>query len=387
MRAAPTPSLSSRAQSQRGISLIEMMVGVAIGILCVLVILQLLTAWESRKRTATSGSGAQMSGTLAQFTLDRDLRLAGYGFGTATNDVMGCTVGAFNTERSAGNSFNFALRPVQITKGADDGPDEIRVLYGNSAYFVASQPVTGAAAITKTLKSREGFNLGDRVLMTGNTPMNCELLEVTGYSIADTFTIEHEAGKTYIGAGGVAKNSTMNKVGGTGTLFTKGRVFNLGPSPVLSVWKANPLTGTLSRFNWLNEDDTGAVEVSSDVVSLKAQYGIDANANGMVEVGEWTDTTTAATDWTKVLAVRFAILVRSKQFERPVTNGGVSTAVTPTAPTWANGAFVLKNVDQTADSGSSAIAGAAAANNWRNYRYRVYEGIVPLRNMIWGTAP
>ena len=26
-------------------------------------------------------------------------------------------------------------------------------------------------------------------------------------------------------------------------------------------------------------------------------------------------------------------------------------------------------------------------NNWRYYRYRVYERTVPVRNMVWGTAP
>ena len=27
------------------------------------------------------------------------------------------------------------------------------------------------------------------------------------------------------------------------------------------------------------------------------------------------------------------------------------------------------------------------ANNWRHYRYRVFERVIPLRNVIWGTAP
>jgi type IV pilus assembly protein PilW len=25
------------------------------------------------------------------------------------------------------------------------------------------------------------------------------------------------------------------------------------------------------------------------------------------------------------------------------------------------------------------------ANNWRHYRYRVYETVIPLRNMLWGS--
>jgi type IV pilus assembly protein PilW len=47
----------------------------------------------------------------------------------------------------------------------------------------------------------------------------------------------------------------------------------------------------------------------------------------------------------------------------------------------------MLNLDNTADSGASGVDGDTAANNWRNYRYRVYDTVVPLRNMIWGTAP
>ncbi|RZL86640.1 MAG: hypothetical protein EOP76_19985, partial [Variovorax sp.] len=186
------------ARRQRGISLIEMLVGLVIGIVCVLIILQVLSIWEARKRTTSSGNDAQISGTLGLYTIDRDLRLGGYGFGVAAADVMGCSVNAYNSARSPA-VFQFNLQPVTITKGADDGPDEIRALYGNSAFFVSSQPLTASDAETKTLKSREGFQPGDRLLVTGNsgTGVACALVEVTGLALADTTTLEHQAAKTY----------------------------------------------------------------------------------------------------------------------------------------------------------------------------------------------
>lgn len=372
------------ARRQRGISLIEMLVGLVIGIVCVLIILQVLSLWEARKRTTSSGNDAQISGTLGLYTIDRDLRLGGYGFGVAAADVMGCAVNAYNSARSPA-VFQFNLQPVTITKGADDGPDEIRALYGNSALFVSSQPLTGSAAEAKTLKSREGFQPGDRLLVTGNSPVVCALVEVTGFALADTTTLEHQAAKTYSTPTG-PKTSTMNAAGGTGTTFSTGRVFNLGPAPVESVWRVNTVAGTLTRYNRMAEESTSAVEVASDVVTLKAQYGVDTNGNGEIASTEWTDA--APVDWTRVLAVRFAVLVRSRQYERATTSG-TPTPVTVAAPAWSAGAFVMKNVDGTSDSGGSVanITGDPAVNNWRNYRYRVYESVVPLRNMIWGTAP
>jgi len=58
--------------------------------------------------------------------------------------------------------------------------------------------------------------------------------------------------------------------------------------------------------------------------------------------------------------------------------------VTPNVPTYFaySGAkpFVMTNVDGTPDTNLPADP-----NNWRYYRYRVYERVIPLRNLLWGT--
>jgi hypothetical protein len=46
-----------------------------------------------------------------------------------------------------------------------------------------------------------------------------------------------------------------------------------------------------------------------------------------------------------------------------------------------NRKFLMTNVDGSADSYSDTDANP---NNWRYYRYRVYERVIPLRNMLWG---
>ena len=88
-----------------------------------------------------------------------------------------------------------------------------------------------------------------------------------------------------------------------------------------------------------------------------------------------------------MLAIRVAVLVRSRQFERgdPAVS---AVAVTPTAarPTYFGSTppaknFEMLNVDGSGDSYTNADA---VPNNWRFYRYRVYERVIPLRNMLWG---
>ena len=40
----------------------------------------------------------------------------------------------------------------------------------------------------------------------------------------------------------------------------------------------------------------------------------------------------------------------------------------------------MRNVDGSADSFGPAVPDP---NNWRYYRYRVYERVIPLRNRLW----
>jgi type IV pilus assembly protein PilW len=59
-------------------------------------------------------------------------------------------------------------------------------------------------------------------------------------------------------------------------------------------------------------------EVMDGVVNLQARYGTDGSdgtpADGLIADTEWQ--TAAPTDWSKLLAVRVALLTRSQQFEK-----------------------------------------------------------------------
>src|SRR5664280_263637 len=127
-----SPSL----RPSRGVTLIEILVGIAIGLIGMLVMFQTITVWDARTRVSTSSGDAQIAGSLAMFNLERDLRLSGMGFGTAGSAELGCVVNAHDNAASAGGS-NFVLRPVNIVPGGDATavPDTIEVLYGDSPFF------------------------------------------------------------------------------------------------------------------------------------------------------------------------------------------------------------------------------------------------------------
>ena len=377
--------ISIRLPNRRfaGFSLIELLVGIAISLIGILVMFRMVSLWDLHSRTTVSGSDAQTAGTLAVFGLERDIKPAGMGFGSAAMPAMGCIVQA--NDSVSGGPFNFPLVPVSITVGAGGTPDQISVLYGDSSFYVSEEPLQGATAVTKTLRRRGGFRPGDLAVVAGNpvagvaASANCALVEITGDLNVDNKTVDHTpAPANYLNFYSAAMQPVRyNAAGGVGAGFVAGSMYSLGPIPQLAVWQ---IWGgkTLRRTERIHSD-TPAFDVAENVINLKAQYGVDADGNGRITdaPNEWT--TVAPVDWTRVLAIRVAVLVRSKQFERSPDGDPAAppVGVTTNAPTWAGGIFAMTNVDGT-------IGPTPDPNNWRFYRYRVYEKVIPLRNMIWG---
>lgn len=389
--------------AQAGLSLVEIMVGVLIGMIGIVVIFQMLATSESRKRTVSAGSDVQVSGIIGLTSLERDVREAGYGFSSAGYDtgitpLMGCMVNAYDSGRTAPATpaFTYRLTPIQIIQGAGAASDSIIVLRGNGNTFPAAHVFTESTDTSKKTRGRAGISPRDYVLIGRTTPtLDCMTAEITDVSDADALTIRHNQGSynytVYLPDGSTSVESRIARHNNIAppTAFTAGYIFNLGNGPRRNIWTV--LNGKLQVTNdllYLDIDGTvgnDPVEIADNIISLQAQYGIDANNNGRIEAGEWT-TTDPATEvqWANVLAVRVGMLVRSAQFERqpnPADPTNPLNHVTTTVPSWVGGQFVITNLD---DSDSSTKP-ADPANHWKNYRYRVNETLIPLRNILWGS--
>jgi len=122
-----------RRATNSGFSLIELMVGLAVGLVCTLAITQILLSSEGQKRSTTSGSDAQVNGVLAIDSLRNAIQEAGYGFSSMAA-IVGCPlVARYNNAAIAGFPAN--LVPVLITDGANGAPDTIRVLKSTKNTF------------------------------------------------------------------------------------------------------------------------------------------------------------------------------------------------------------------------------------------------------------
>lgn len=385
---------SPRRRRQLGLSLVEVLVGVGIGVIGALAIFQTAAIWNRHMQTTSAGGDAQVAGALALFNIERDFKQAGHGFGQAPAPVMGCLVQATDVTRSP-PAFSFPLRPIDIGVGPAGSPDTLNVLYGNSSFFVEGQDFLSSTPTSKTLRRRGGFRLGDLVVVAdagaGPGTANCRLAEITSDTNPDLLTVDHANTSYTPFYGGGAKPSRFNPAAGLDFAYVGGQLFNLGPQPQLISWRVGTGGSTLQRGEELF--NVAADPVADGVVNLKAEYGFDADDNTRIDPSEWHDTLPATSDWKRVLAIRVALLVRSRQFERSGdSSASAPAAVTAAAPTYFGTPtsapsictvtpcpFTMTNLDGS--PGGTDVVGSP--NNWRYYRYRVYERVIPLKNMLW----
>jgi len=352
---------------QHGFTLIEIMVGLVIGMIGVVVIMQILETAERQKRTTASGTDAQVNGTIALYTLERDIRLAGYGL--ASVNLLNCSINAYNSARNP-NLFSFQAAPVVINPAGipagDAGSDVLQIVYGNSAGVVEADTLaTNSTFPTYGMNNVAALSASEFILFT-ETARQCWLGQITAVNSPNITTAANQ----------------WNPVGGPGVIYSnQARLFNAGRQPRVLIYAVR--NGRLTQCDVLNSPCSDAaqtangavwVETSQGIVGLTAAYGRDTGAasiSARATIPDTWDQTAPAADatdnpanacaWARIPAVSVALLARSSQFE--------ATAVTTAAPQWRVGG-----------GGTFTVAGLP---DWQNYRYKVFQTVVPVRNILW----
>ena len=369
--------------TSRGVSLIEILVGIVIGLIGMLVIFQTISAWDARTRVSTSSGDAQIAGSLAMFNLERDLRLAGMGFGTAGAAGAGLHRQRLRQQRERWRREFHAPTGQHRRRRPDGRARHHRGVLRQLAFLRASCssfPAPPRNQLTAA-PSKYGFKRGDVAVIT-DTANNCRLLQITDDPVGDDYTLVFATGNYTDFYTNALTPVRWNSAAASMPAISAGNLYNLGPAPRDDLWSVDP--DHRRRLRYVNSmDATNPAQffgVAEGVIDLKAQYGYDADGDKQITDAEWTKV--PPVDWTRVRAIRVALLVRGRDYAAP-------PASDPEAPNFISaqrrrtlterGTSPMKNVDGTPDSDVRP-----SPNNWRYYRYRVYEKVIPLRNMIWG---
>lgn len=373
--------------TSRGFTLVELMVGLVLGMLTVLVITEVTSLAEGKKRTVSSGSDAQVNGALSLYTLQRDIQMAGYG-AVGNLEALGCPVkGSFKDPAAAAGTaaiaFSPTLAPVVIRDGANGAPDEITVLQSRKANFSAPLLVTkdhAKAGNSFTVKSTFGVAAGDLMIAvpaggTWNANNWCSVFSVTDDGAATPTETTLDSHHVPHVAGGTSKWNSGSVFPDSGYL-DKSYLLNMG-SLSFNTYSVNAAAQSLDVTARTAEAVSATESLYPQIVNMQAMYGKAAAGTGQVSSYDTVAPTTAA-DWQNVLAIRIAVVARSTQYEKE--------AVTSKAPSWDVGPNSTVSGATTCGTSKCVELKISHVPDWEHYRYKVYDTIVPLRNMLWNSA-
>lgn len=358
------PNSRRPPSGQAGFTLVEIMVGLAIGMLATVVIIQVISVFEAQRRTTTGSADAQTNGGIALYAIGRELQMAGYPLMPATNSALECATLAVNGAADTTPATKFArLSPVSITDnvagtGVNASPsDTITIRYGSSAMGGVPARITAVVTSAATVETSLGCAVGDISLIVNAS--TCAMSSASAVdAAAKTVTLTNAPAAADVGA-------------------------NLA---CMGIW--NEVTFAVNNGNL----ERNGVPSVAGVVNLQAQYGISAAANSN-QVIQWVNAsgatwaTPTVANRNRIKAVRIAVVARNAKIEPSAVTAACSstTDATPTGLcAWdATSALPSPVVAPFVASPAPAIDLSAGDADWLRYRYRVFETIIPLRNMIW----
>ena len=397
------------AACQEGGGLVELLVAVVIASIMSVAIFAAIARSEGLKRTTTSVNDINQTGAILAYQLDKLLRSAGSGFSYGTLDgedwqlSYGCQIdaglagagtilpfpGAMHAPFSSVNSELsgvYRLAPLVIANDAitpnvsGQPTDALIVMKGNGGSAevptqFGSRPQADRLNVTNTI----GFKANDLVLVVDQDgaagPASCMIEQVASTFASDgTATVLPLGGDYYANPIGTADLTAIASKGGVVDL---GNTTTNPPSfQIIGIGDNNVLYGyDLLR---LGNPDKPPQALANGVFELHALYGIDSNADGKVDTwvkpaagGSYDFKTlengsaASRANLQKIKAVRLGLIMRSSLPEKA------------TVPPATSGPLALFS-----DLGAELAYTRALTGTEQNYRYRIVEVTIPLRNAM-----
>lgn len=379
--------LHSRIGSrERGFGLVEIMVGVTIGLLALLIVYQVLGLAEGYRRSTTAGGDAQSSGMISSFVLANDIANGGHTISESGQELASCpNTGVFAT--------TWRPIPVLITDGGCDACSDSFALFGGmnrrlvSSLDIMADYNPGGVV---TVQSPMGFHrthpteAPHMFVMVDTVAGNCEVRSVSPWPLAGGPLHHPTTGAGFSDITGIV-SITPAPVPFT-VVYPQGQawVVNLGPNDRVRKAFYDVAGDVLRRTDLMTAAPPNPV--ASNITLIKAQYGIDTNADNFIDtwvrpdLPPWTAANVLAAPLAQlkqIKAIRLAVVVRSTQFERPRDAEG-RNQVTNLTSDFTHTFFPCNGLlPCTGEMPNVTIPGTA------NFRYRVFEQVVPLTNQIW----
>ena len=334
---------------QDGFTLIEIMVGLFVGLVSLLFITQIFIASESQKRTTASVDDALVNGSLAMHTLESALKEAGSGI--VTGDLLDCRLNLLNgvtIEHLAPVTIN---PPGSLVLHADDNSDTLLIVNGRG------------------FGPPEGYRAEDFKELTDLAP---QLFFKGSGRVEDSDRFVVVTTKRCNDSGLTLYVYPDDPAGVNPTMY-----YNLGVAPRFIAYAIRK--GNLESCDLLDAGPNCAVEsgwkiIASNIVWMKAEFGYDNDLDGKVDAYyQQLPSPTGVNpqcNLTQALTVRLVIASRGAQYEKEES--------TPYTSQVRLGGSEIKPEDVL----KNTTAGNLDADDWKHYHYRFFQVIAPLRSLM-----
>jgi len=311
-------------QAQRGFSLIEVMVALALSLILTLGLTQIFTANSKSFRVAEASARTQEVGRLATMIVGREIRNAAY-WGCLGNS--GLQDGRLNSILVDDGTYDVSALLRGLDAAEDNsGAGNSDILYlggvnGNSAISVTFQPSANAANLQ--VNDNTSFNEDDILIVT-----NCkqgDVFQVTNVNSSNDVVV-HNSGNTSKGPGNSTQALSTNyndDPDGASIFRPRQQRFYLEDNADGRRELVTDGVGIDGSVSGVGTFST-LVALLQDVRNFQIQFGVDSSGNG--QVNAWQDpvglTPSGRLQADDTIAVRFSVLVRSP--EDGITSGGQS---------------------------------------------------------------
>ena len=400
-------------KSQRGFTITEIMVAVAIGLIGTLIVFKSLDNSNSVSRNVTGGSDAQTTGTLALYSIDRDVRQAGYGINDPA--ILGCQLRLSNATSGftlpadvTGNTA--VLTPLQIRTDVDGNPI-LRVAYAGGRSVSGTklvQTFPGSDASILRVANVYGMRRsGTMVLVTEGNTMEAENW-LPGLRICSVYQtnsdISDDTTPPSISRTSVSPFSPSSAYTGV-TYSLNAKVFNLGQGNVSGNTAQNTMQDTANMPVWKEYRVNRATQTLEERDLLRGEKDYKAIAPNVVDMyldyvqRDGTFRTTSPVDnagndvgayqafrreWQDIVGVRVSLLARDPN---PDFSKGIACRNADASVIADSTKMITASTSRSLNTGFPGVDPFQLSldNNTDAYcyRYKAHSTVITMRNAAW----
>lgn len=389
---------SARTGKQGGFTIVELMVGIVVGLLVVLAATAGASFYEANRRNTIGGNGAQENATATAYFIQREARMAGMWSGPAAFCPTGkakkynSTTSSYDTvtldPTSGGTPFE---TPLSIAAGTGTNNTDSMALTFSYASELGGMPDgvldhdKNGADFSVSVKTGkvvgDYFHKHDLVLLSppsSNTTTDC----VFGVITQVQNSASHLQMRPYGNSNGQPSDPVFDG------FATGSRILNLGAIPISRTLRLNnnnveivfafPDYNASSNpcpagFSYLLESSISYCRsvVAENVVKLIARFS--NNTGDGTSPANWVQNTTSN-------RLQVILVGRSSQREKPSSGNAADACDATTSANlpkdWNGNNITVQNSSDT----------SRADGTWQCFRYRTVQLDLPLKNLILQAA-